>query len=98
MILAKVVGNVVATKKCDLLTGKKLMLVSPYVDGSYQFRNLQVATDSVGAGIGETVLLAVGSAARKDDDDTEKPIDMKIVGIVDEIDLCGEDMVSCELV
>jgi len=98
VIIAKVVGNVVATKKEEALLGKKLMLVSPYANGSYSRGDLNVAVDSVGAGIGETVLIVVGSSARNTDSDSEKPIDMNIVGIVDEIEIGDEKLFSGELI
>jgi len=78
MIVAKVVGSIVSTRKCESLVGKKLMVVEEADGGSL------VAIDHVGAGIGEVVLVAKGSAARVGIGMEGAPIDAAIVGIVDE--------------
>lgn len=87
MVLGKVVGTVWATRKDAQLTGLKLQIVrETALDGSLKERFV-VAVDSVGAGVGETVLLAQGSSARQTDTTRNKPIDAVIVAIVDTIDL-----------
>lgn len=86
MFTAKVVGNVVATQKDEALVGTKLLIVSPLY-GSSKKRDCLVAIDIVGAGIGERVLVAKGSAARKVNRLKNAPIDMAIVGIIDEIEI-----------
>ena len=64
MYLAKVIGNVVATKKSDTLLGYKLMIIQP-VDASLSpAHREQVAADFVGAGVGEYVLVGTGSSVR----------------------------------
>ena len=85
MIIGKVIGSVVSTRKYESLVGSKFMIVEPTSgDTKKQF----VAVDNVGAGIGERVLVAFGSAARiaygKDQPPMNAPIDAAIVGIVDE--------------
>lgn len=82
MIIGKVVGSVIATRKNNNLVGQKLMVVKPMngLDGN---RNTIVAIDNVGAGIGEIVLVAQGSAARIGCDLENAPVDAAIVGIVD---------------
>ena len=83
MIIGKVVGSVVATCKSDKLIGNKFMVIEPLdkmQSGSAQF----VAIDNIGAGIGEIVLVAQGSAARKGCYASDAPVDAAIVGIVDE--------------
>jgi ethanolamine utilization protein EutN len=77
MTLGKVVGSVVATRKNPNLVGQKLMIVKPLYGEEAPF----VATDSIGAGIGEIVLVARGSAARCGAE--QAPTDAAIVGIVD---------------
>ena len=62
MLIGKVVGSVVSTRKCDNLVGNKFMIVEPIP--SLKIDNRIVAVDKVGAGIGELVLVAQGSAAR----------------------------------
>ena len=82
MLIGKVVGSVVSTRKCDNLVGNKFMIVDPFP--SLKIDNRIVAVDKVGAGIGELVLVAQGSAARIGCNDERAPIDAAIVGIIDE--------------
>ena len=82
MIIGKVVGSVVSTRKCDNLVGNKFMIVEPIP--SLKVDNRIVAIDKIGAGIGEFVLVAQGSAARVGCGMAEAPVDAAIVGIVDE--------------
>lgn len=83
MIIGKVVGSVVATRKNEHLVGSKFLIVEPFKNmeqGSERF----VAVDNVGAGIGEIVLVAKGSAARIGCNTESSPVDAAIVGIVDD--------------
>ena len=80
MIVGKVVGSVVATRKNEGLLGSKFMIVEP-LDSMLYAKSRFVATDNIGAGIGEIVLVAMGSAARIGNE--KAPIDAAIVGIVD---------------
>ncbi|MBQ7294329.1 MAG: EutN/CcmL family microcompartment protein [Clostridia bacterium] len=82
MILGKVVGSIVSTRKNEKLIGQKLLIVRPLEN--MEAKGEFVAIDNVGAGIGETVLVAEGSAARIGCDLAEAPVDAAIVGIVDE--------------
>ena len=82
MLIGKVVGSVVSTRKCDNLVGNKFMIVEPIP--SLKIDNRIVAVDKVGAGIGELVLVAQGSAARIGCGDDRAPIDAAIVGISDD--------------
>jgi microcompartment protein CcmK/EutM len=87
MQLARVIGDIVATRKDDNLHGVKLMVLQPLApDGSAIGRTL-VAVDAVGAGVGETVFFVRGKEASFPFHPTEVPTDAGIVGIVDEIDL-----------
>ncbi len=83
MIIGKVVGSIVSTRKCENLVGNKFMIVEPIsrMNGSH---NRLVAIDNIGAGVGETVLIALGSAARIGCGMETAPIDAAIVGIVDD--------------
>ena len=81
MIVGKVVGSVVATRKNERLLGSKFMIVEPLEKMSKKERI--VAIDNVGAGIGEMVLVAKGSAARIGCDMENAPVDAAIVGIID---------------
>lgn len=81
MIIGKVVGSIVSTRKSENLVGNKFMVVEPVEQMSAHMGQF-VAIDNIGAGIGEIVLVATGSAARVG---MEKvPVDAAIVGIVDE--------------
>lgn len=81
MIIGKVVGSVVSTRKNEKLIGNKFMIVEPV---SSMNGGRLVAVDNIGAGIGEYVLVALGSAARFGVDNNEAPVDAAIVGIVDD--------------
>ncbi|MDO5516318.1 MAG: EutN/CcmL family microcompartment protein [Clostridium sp.] len=87
MYMAKVTGNVVATKKDESLVGYKLMVVKRINSKCEFIGQEEVAADYVGAGIGEYVLLGRGSAVRVDDDKKKVAIDMAIIGIIDSIDV-----------
>ena len=82
MIVGKVVGSVVSTRKNENLIGSKFMVVEPLAQLGDPTEKI-VAVDNVGAGIGETVLVALGSAARIGCNMSESPVDAAIVGIVD---------------
>jgi microcompartment protein CcmK/EutM len=87
MILAKIVGTVVATRKDDRLVSSKLLVARPVdptgkAEGSYL-----VAVDTVDAGIGETVLIVSGSSARMASGMKDCPVDAVIVGIVDHVEV-----------
>ena len=83
MQIARVIGDVVATRKDEKLTGVKLLVLQPLAaDGSAVGRTL-VAVDSVGAGVGETVFFVRGREASFPFHPVEVPADAGIVGIVD---------------
>ncbi len=83
MIVGKVIGSIVSTRKNDNLVGNKFMLVEP-LEVIGDKTNRIVAIDNIGAGIGEIVLVATGSAARIGCGMETAPIDAAIVGIVDD--------------
>ena len=83
MLAGKVVGSVVATRKNDKLIGNKFMIVE-IVDRMRATEQQLIAVDNIGAGIGEYVLVAQGSAARIGCDMKDAPIDAAIVGIIDD--------------
>jgi ethanolamine utilization protein EutN len=89
LLLAKIIGTVVATRKDPRLDSHKLLLVrgmdpSGKVDGAHL-----VAVDTVDAGVGETVLIVSGSSARMAAGMKDCPVDAAIVGIVDQIEVAG---------
>ena len=83
MIVGKVVGSVVSTRKSDKLIGQKFMIMEP-VKHMISGLDRIVAIDVVGAGIGEYVLVAQGSAARIGCGVETAPVDAAIVGIFDD--------------
>ena len=75
-------GNIVSTRKQDALVGSKFMEVEIMENGRNTGKFI-IAVDSVGAGIGEEVLITTGSSARLALHNTNTPCDAVIVGIVD---------------
>lgn len=88
MITAKLIDNIWATRKSELLNGYKLMLVEAI--GGTDAGKRMVAADVIGAGIGDRVLVTMGSSARRMFEDDNIPVDAAIIGIIDE-DCCFEE-------
>ena len=88
MIIGKVKGSIVSTRKQDNLIGNKFMIIEPINIMNGEQKQL-VAIDNIGAGIGEYVLVAQGSAARIGCGMQDSPIDAAIVGIIDDIGKLG---------
>src|SRR5215470_8532688 len=87
MILARVVGTVVATRKDERLVSNKLLVARPVDPSGKPEGNYLVAVDTVDAGFGETVLIVSGSSARMASGLKDCPVDAAIVGIVDTVDV-----------
>jgi ethanolamine utilization protein EutN len=85
--LAKVIGDVVMTRKDDNLTGVTLLVLQPIDPNGNAFGRTLVAVDAAGAGVGETVFFVRGKEASFPFYPTEVPADAGIVGIVDHWDL-----------
>jgi ethanolamine utilization protein EutN len=83
MQLARVIGDVVATRKDAALTGMKLLIVQPLTPERQPAGRAIVAVDSVGAGVGEDVFFVRGKEASFPFYPVEPPVDAGIVGIVD---------------
>ena len=81
MIIGKVIGSIVSTRKNENLVGNKFMIVEP---AQKTGNGNIVAVDNIGAGIGEYVLVATGSAARIGCNMESSPVDAAIVGIIDD--------------
>ena len=97
MILGKVVGSVWATRKDNQLVGMKLQIVQE-VELDYSLKDkFIVAVDSVGAGVGEVVLVAQGSSARQTELTNNKPVDAVITAIVDKLDVSRREELLAEL-
>ena len=82
MLRGIVIGNIVSTRKQEALVGSKFMEVQLIEKGEKTDKYI-IAVDSVGAGIGEEVLLTIGSSARLALCRENVPTDAVIVGIVD---------------
>ena len=92
MILARVQGTVVSTRKDHGLLGLKLLLVRE-VDAQFKAAgNHLVAADAVGAGEGEIVMVVAGSSARLTEVSRDRPVDAVVVGIVDAVEVDGKDL------
>jgi microcompartment protein CcmK/EutM len=93
MLIAKVTGSLVATEKVGAMVGHKLLLVEPYRLDPKTRSSLtttgrsMVAVDTVGAGVGEMVLLTQGSSARLTPETKSLPVDTVIIGIIDSVHL-----------
>src|SRR5574339_56769 len=83
MILARVVGTVVATRKDERLVSNTLLIARPVDPHGKAEGTYLVAVDTVYAGFGETVLIVSGSSARMASGMKDCPVDAAIVGIVD---------------
>jgi ethanolamine utilization protein EutN len=88
MFIALVIGTVVASRKHERLVGSKIQIVQPLDPRTKTAKgDTLVAVDAVGAGVGEIVLIAQGSAARKALDNESSPVDATIIGIIDQVDV-----------
>ena len=88
MVTARLIDNIWAARKSELLNGYKLMLVE--IIGGIEAGKRLVAADVISAGIGDRVLVATGSSARRMLENDNIPVDAAIIGIIDE-DCCFEE-------
>ena len=91
MLLARIVGTVVATRKDPRLVSSKLLLARPVDPSGKAEGNYLIAIDTVDAGVGETVLIVSGSSARMAAGLKDCPVDAAIVGIVDTVEVVAGD-------
>ena len=87
MILARVVGTVVATRKDPRLEGSKLLILKPISPDGREESGYVVAVDTVSAGSRDLVLMVSGSSARLAEGCKDKPVDATVVGIIDTVSL-----------
>lgn len=91
MIMAKVLGTVVASQKEESLVGLRFLVLGP-VDAEGKATGASVvAADAVGAGVGETVLYASGSSARQTKLTDNRPCDAVVMAIVDSWEIAGDE-------
>ena len=87
MQIARVIGDVVVTRKDETLVGLKLLVVQPLTPQREPAGRTLVAADAVGAGVGEIVFFVRGKEASFPFYPKQPPVDAGIVGIVDEIEV-----------
>ena len=87
MLLARVVGTVVATRKDPRLEGKKLLVLKPVSPEGNDEAGYVIAVDTVSAGYKERVIVVSGSSARMAEGCKDTPVDTAIIGIVDDVRL-----------
>jgi len=87
MIIGRILGTVVATRKDERLEGKKLLLVRPINLQGEDENSYLVAVDTVGAGFREKVLVVSGSSARLAEGMKDRPVDAAIIGIIDTVEV-----------
>ena len=92
MLLGRVVGTVVATRKEPQIEGWSLLLVRQVDAENRESGGYVVAVDAVGAGVGETVLYASGSSARQTEVTRDRPCDAVIMAIVDTWEIGGNEV------
>ena len=90
MILATIIGTVVATRKDEALVSHKLLVARPLSPRGKTEGGYIVAVDTVDAGVGDTVLIVSGSSARMASGLTDRPVDAAIVGVVDAVEIAEE--------
>jgi ethanolamine utilization protein EutN len=87
MILARIVGSVVATRKDPRLEGKKLLILKSIAPDGKDEAGYVVSVDTVGAGYRERVIAVSGSSARMAEGCKDLPVDSAVIGIVDDVRL-----------
>jgi len=91
MFIARVTGSVVSTQKAESMVGQKLLIVEPYRlqdktrDSLVTTGRTFIACDTLGAGVGDFVLVVQGSSARLTPETAKLPIDAAVIGIVDSV-------------
>jgi len=93
-LLGKVVGTIWSTRKDENLVGSKFLIIRQLNLDYTPKDSTVIAIDSVGAGVGEVVLVAQGSSARQTDITQNKPVDAVVMAIVDKLDVSVEDQVT----
>ncbi len=90
MLLGKVVGTLVATRKDEKLEGFKFLVVKRLNIQNEETGEYVIAADAVQAGIGEVIMYATGSSARQTVLTDKKPCDAVIMAVVDTWEVNGE--------
>ncbi len=91
MLLGRVSGTLVASRKEERLSGLKFLVLQQLTVDNELSGGYVVAADAVGAGVGEVVLYASGSSARQTEFTHERPCDAVVMAIVDMWDVGGDE-------
>ncbi|MGD0945344.1 MAG: EutN/CcmL family microcompartment protein [Acidimicrobiales bacterium] len=91
MLLGRVAGTMVASRKESTMEGLKLLVVRHLDVENNDLATFVVAADAVGAGVGEVVLVATGSSARQTEATRDRPCDAVIMAIVDTWEVGGQE-------
>ena len=91
MVLGRVAGTLVASRKEPSMEGLKLLVVRHLDVEDEDTGSFVVAADAVGAGVGEVVLVATGSSARQTEATRDRPCDAVVMAIVDTFEVGGEE-------
>lgn len=92
MLIARVIGTIIATIKDEKLAGRKLLIVRQTDEQGSPTGKPFVAVDTVDAGVGELVLTAAGSSARQTYLTKDCPVDAVIMAVIDSLQVDGEDV------
>ena len=91
MVLGRVAGTMVASRKEASMEGLKFLVVRHLDVENNDLGSFVVAADAVGAGVGEVVLVATGSSARQTEATRDRPCDAVVMAIVDTWEVGGEE-------
>jgi microcompartment protein CcmK/EutM len=91
MLLGRVSGTLVASRKEPKLSGLKFLVLQQLDVDNTETGGYVVAADAVGAGVGEVVLYATGSSARQTEFTHERPCDAVVMAIVDTWEVDGDE-------
>ncbi len=83
MLMGQVIGNIVSTRKHEGIVGSKILEIRVIENGKDTDKFIVAVDNGIGAGIGERVLVTVGSGARLALGDHSTPVDAVVVGIID---------------
>ncbi|MFW2340041.1 MAG: EutN/CcmL family microcompartment protein [Acidimicrobiia bacterium] len=91
MLLGRVAGTLVASRKEPRLSGLKFLVLKQLDVDNTETGSYVVAADAVGAGVGEVVMYATGSSARQTEYTHERPCDAVVMAIVDTWEVGGDE-------
>jgi microcompartment protein CcmK/EutM len=90
MLIAKVIGTTVSTRKDEKLKGRKLLILRQTDETGVPTGKPYVAVDTVDAGFGDLVLTCAGSSARQTELTKDSPVDAVIMSVIDSLEVDGK--------